>query len=74
MTAFDLRKEEIKTEGRKLLLNALQLVCIRKCKRIANCRSYSTLDLTNVKYNMKIHSRDEKLEVTLRTRPSNLIQ
>jgi hypothetical protein len=36
--------------------------------------AYSTLDLTNVKYNVNIHSRDEKLKVMLRTRHYNLIQ
>lgn len=36
--------------------------------------TYSTLDLTNIKYNMNINSRDEESKVMLRTRPYNLIQ
>jgi hypothetical protein len=34
-------------------------------KEFQTKNAYSTVDLTNVKYNMNIHSRDEKLKVTL---------
>jgi hypothetical protein len=33
--------------------------------------AYSTLALTKVEYNTNMHSRVEKLNVTLRIRPSN---
>jgi hypothetical protein len=36
--------------------------------------AYSSLDLTNVIYNVSIHSSEEKLKVILRTRPNSLIQ
>jgi hypothetical protein len=36
--------------------------------------AYSSLDLTNVIYNLSKHSRDEKFKVILRTRPSSLKQ
>jgi hypothetical protein len=36
--------------------------------------AYSSLDLTNVIYNLCIHSRDEKVKVMLRTRPNSLMQ
>jgi hypothetical protein len=35
---------------------------------------YSSLDLTNVIYNLWIYTRDEKVNVMLRTRPESLIQ
>jgi hypothetical protein len=34
---------------------------------------YSSLALSEVKYNTYMHSRDEKLKVMLRTRPKNLV-
>jgi hypothetical protein len=37
-------------------------------------QAYSSLDLNAVKYNMYVYSIDEKVNVTLQTRPNNLIQ
>jgi hypothetical protein len=58
-------------ESWKLLLNAFQFAGICGRNRIPNTQAHSTLDLTNVKYNMNICSRDENLKVMLQNRPYN---
>jgi hypothetical protein len=58
MTVIELRKEAIKTEGRKLLLNAFQFAFVDIIK-FQTTDACSTSDLTNVKHNMNMHSRDE---------------
>jgi hypothetical protein len=50
----------------------VQFVGISRCNRTATIGTYSRVDLTMVKYNSHIHSRDEKEKVTLPTQPSKL--
>jgi hypothetical protein len=38
---------------------------------IQTAEAYSSLDITDIKFNMYLHSRDEKVKGTMRTRPNN---
>jgi hypothetical protein len=71
---MDLRKETIKAEGRKPLMNAFQFVGISLRIEFQTRDEYSRLDLTNVICNLCIHSRDEKVKAILRTRPNSLTE
>jgi hypothetical protein len=71
---MDFGKETIKTKGRKLLLDAFQLLASVDIIEFQATDAYSSLDLINVMYNLSILSRDENLKIMLRTRPSSLIQ
>jgi hypothetical protein len=57
-----MRKKTIKTDGRKLLLDALKLIGIGGRNRIKKTiEAYYNLDLTKVKYSTYEHSREENL-------------
>jgi hypothetical protein len=53
------RKETIETKGHEPLLDVFHLL------EIQTTDAYSSLDLTNVIYNVSIHSRDEKCKVII---------
>jgi hypothetical protein len=69
---IELRTEAMKAGGRKLLLNAFQFDFIRRCNRVPKYRCELNLSSNYSKYNVNIHSRDDKLKRTLRTTPSQL--
>jgi hypothetical protein len=62
---MDLRKEMIKTEGRKPLLDAFQSLASVEVNEFQTRDGYSSLDLINVMYNLCIHSREKKVKVML---------
>jgi hypothetical protein len=61
---MDLKEEAIKTEGCKRLMEIFQLLAQVGLIHFQTTAAYSSLDLTTVKYNMYIYSRDEKAKVT----------
>jgi hypothetical protein len=62
---MDLRKETIKTEGRKPLLDRPSLLASVDVIESQTTDPYSSLDLTNVIYNLSIYSRDETLKLII---------
>jgi hypothetical protein len=71
---MDLRKKEIKTEGRKICSIHSGLLPSVDVIEFQTTEAYSSLDLTNIIYNMYIHSNDENVDVIQRTRHNNLMQ
>jgi hypothetical protein len=67
-----MRGKKIKTGGRKLLLDALELIDISG--EFQTTEVYSNLDLTKAKCSIYKHSREENLYVTERIRPKIFIQ
>jgi hypothetical protein len=65
ISTIDLKEEAIKTEGCKLLLQILQFLTQVGVIQFPKTAVYSSLDLTTVKYNKYVHSRDEKAKITL---------
>jgi hypothetical protein len=67
-------KETIETEGLDFFWMHSNLLASVDITEFETAEAYSSIDLTRVKYIMYIHSLDEKVKVTLRTRPNNLTQ
>jgi hypothetical protein len=65
------RKETIKTEGHKPLLDGFQLLASVDAIEFQTTEAHSSLDLINVTCNLSIHSRDETLKVIVQIRPKN---
>jgi hypothetical protein len=71
---MDLGKETIRTEGADFRWMCFTLLASVDITEFITTNAYSSLDLTRVKYNVNIDSRDEKMKAMLRTRINNLIQ
>jgi hypothetical protein len=66
-------KETIKAEGADFCWRHSRLLASVDIIEFQATEVYSSLDLTNVKYNMYIHSGDEKVKVMLQTSNSSNI-
>jgi hypothetical protein len=70
---MDLRKETIKQKAANLCRMPSNLLASVDVIGFQATDAYSSLDPTNAIYNMCIYSRDEKVNVMLRTRRESLI-
>jgi hypothetical protein len=74
ITVLDMAKETIKTRGCNLLLDVFQFVGTSRRNVIPNIRSVFQLRSNySVQYTVYRRSREEKVVITLRTRPMTLI-